>query len=458
MAKINGYLKRGSVFLILAFVMVLATLTISELAYRQANGGLGELSRLDAARMTLLNLVQRITDAETAQRGYIITRRDEYMGPYHLATADVREALVTLRQIYADSGIESAQTLWHRLDDDVMEKLVELDGVLALMASQRPEDASEAILAGLGLRQMERIRTDAAELQVLQSNLFDRNLDDVFSTLSLSRIGVSLMIVIIFLMLVHFRRQSRLIDDQRLAKEFAIKAERDQLEAVVRRRTLELTELARHLQLAREDERSHLARELHDELGALLTAAKMDLARLRPRFEGVSDDLSERLAHLTDTLNTVIVLKRRIIEDLRPSTLDNLGLCPALDILCRDFSQRTDVAVHTDLKPVRLSSNAQLTVFRVVQEALTNISKYANAKNVHVMLYEGGDSAWLRVSDDGAGFEPLGTSPTRYGLRGMRFRVEAERGVLVISSAPGSGTLIEARLPLAGSDGVEHAA
>ena len=110
------------------------------------------------------------------------------------------------------------------------------------------------------------------------------------------------------------------------------------------RRTAELTDLARHLQTVREDERGFLARELHDELGGLLTAAKLDVARLRKRLDTGQPEVAERIVHLGQTLDAGIALKRRIIEDLRPSSLANLGLQRALEILCEEFAQRSRTA------------------------------------------------------------------------------------------------------------------
>ena len=139
--------------------------------------------------------------------------------------------------------------------------------------------------------------------------------------------------------------------------------ERDRLEGEVAARTAQLKELAQHLQTMREDERSRLARELHDELGALLTAAKLDVARLKSRLgASATPDAAERLAHLNETLNGGIALKRRIIEDLRPSSLSNLGLVAALEILLREFAARSEIAVDRQSRAGRASSPAaQLT-------------------------------------------------------------------------------------------------
>jgi len=192
-----------------------------------------------------------------------------------------------------------------------------------------------------------------------------------------------------------------------------------------------------------------LARELHDELGALLTAAKLDVARLKSRLGAtVTADATERLAHLNETLNGGIALKRRIIEDLRPSSLSNLGLVAALEILLREFAARSEIKVIDDLASVELDAAAQLTVYRLVQEALTNVVKYAKARELVVTLepIQGG-GARIAVKDDGIGFDTDVPRLARHGLIGMRYRVEAEGGTMQLVSSPGAGTLIEATLP-----------
>jgi signal transduction histidine kinase len=227
-----------------------------------------------------------------------------------------------------------------------------------------------------------------------------------------------------------------------------LQGERDLLETQVKGRTLQLTELAQHLQSAREDERSRLARDLHDELGALLTAAKLDVARLKPRLGTITPEAAERLAHLNETLNSGIALKRRIIEDLRPSSLNNLGLVAALEILGREFEQASGVKVDLALDIVQLKPSSELTVYRLVQEALTNITKYAQARNVAVRVTDAGDKAEVSVKDDGIGFDTRVARPSSHGLLGMRYRVEAEGGEMHLESTPGEGTLIRASLPV----------
>jgi signal transduction histidine kinase len=228
-----------------------------------------------------------------------------------------------------------------------------------------------------------------------------------------------------------------------------MKRERLRLEAEVAARTAQLTELANHLQRAREDERNRLARDLHDELGSLLTSAKLDAARIRARLAGTAPEALERLTHLVGTLDSIIALKRRIVEDLRPSSLGHLGLVATLEILAREYAQSSGLELHCALAPVRLGPAAELVVYRLVQEALTNIAKHAHAQQVWITLGEHEGHVAASVRDDGAGFDTGARPRSAFGLVGMRYRVEAEGGSLVVHAAPGRGTLIEMTLPVA---------
>lgn len=209
----------------------------------------------------------------------------------------------------------------------------------------------------------------------------------------------------------------------------------------------ELTELTRHLQTVREDERKRLAIDLHDELGALLTSAKLDAARVRFRLGDAAPHAREHLVHLVATLDQVMALKQRITQELWPSALTHLGLVSTLEILARDFEKRTGVHTVTALQPVRLTPTAELMVYRLVQEALTNISKHARARLARIKLEAQHGVVTIQVTDDGVGFDTLAPHPAAYGLMGMRVRVEAEGGAMSLVSAPRHGTMIEAQVP-----------
>ncbi len=295
---------------------------------------------------------------------------------------------------------------------------------------------------------MEAIRTHAQELIARSDLRLSQGQRQIEQSLTLSRIGIAAVTVIGLLAFYMYLRQTQAVQAVNLREQELLERERHRLEGLVRERTATLSELANHLQQVREEERGHLARELHDELGALLTAAKLDVARLKSKINAAAPDVAERLKHLTDTLNSGIALKRRIIEDLRPSSLSNLGLTAALEILTREYAESAGIEVETSLEAVQLPDGAQLTVYRMVQEALTNVGKYAKAKKVLVSVHSHPTHVAVQVRDDGVGFDPATVRPTSHGLAGMRHRVEAAGGRLALTSRPGSGTLLSAVLPL----------
>lgn len=253
----------------------------------------------------------------------------------------------------------------------------------------------------------------------------------------------------LLLLVVH---QRAAMDRMRRRHAEALQAQRQRLEAEVSRCTRDLGQLARHLHTVHEDESRRLARDLHDELGALLTVAKLNAARLRHTLGPAGADARRRLEQLELTLNEGMALKQRIIENLMPSSLAHLGLAPALEIQAREFARRTDMPVHTELAPLRLDGNAEITAYRLVQECLTNIARHAGASQVHILLDTldngAGPCARLRVSDNGRGFEVGRARCGSHGLLGMRYRVEAAGGTWQLRSAPGRGTQVEAHLPL----------
>ena len=298
--------------------------------------------------------------------------------------------------------------------------------------------------------ELSALRAGRTSLYELRATADDSQ-SDIRRTLLLNRLGVAALSAVSLLALFMYLRQSLALEEQRerdqLERQRIVRAERERLEVEVTRRTAQLLQLTHHIETAREEERARLARDLHDEMGALLTSAKLDAARIKARLIGTAPEALERLAHLVATLNSGIALKRNIIENLRPSTLSDLGLAVTLDILARDFGKRSGVEIHCALTPVRLEEAAELVVYRVVQEAITNVTKYAKASHLWLSLSAHNGVAELSVRDDGVGFDTDAPKNSAYGLLGMRFRVEAEHGTLAVTSAPAKGTVIRVRMP-----------
>lgn len=438
-------LRRSAFAFPLAALAALALLFVSESSYWRARGSMNELGALGQARTAIQALHRLMLDAETGQRGYLLTGRKEYLTPYREAGEELLGTLKRLRGYY--DGSPQAPVM-QQLDTLVQNKMSELQTSLTLYEEGKEENWRGLLSTDIGKEQMDQIRALSEQLLAEESRKVDAGRRDVYDTLQLNRIGVGTLAALALLAVYLYLRQSAVLERQREQQAQVIQAERDQLERQVRRRTAQLAELTRHLQTAREDERSHLARELHDELGALLTAAKLDAARLKTRVAGLGPEVLERLAHLTETLNSGIALKRRIIEDLRPSALANLGLVPALESLTSEHAQRSGLVIDAQLAEVALEPAAELTAYRLVQEALTNISKHAGARRVTVLLQASADGrVRVAVEDDGCGFDTSASNPSSHGLLGMHYRVEAAGGQLTIDSSPGRGTRLEALLP-----------
>lgn len=206
-------------------------------------------------------------------------------------------------------------------------------------------------------------------------------------------------------------------------------------------------QVAAQIEAIREQEREHLARELHDVLGGLLMGAKLDVTSLRSRLTGVSPEVDGRLGHLVEILNSAMALKRQIIAGLHPPALSHVGLTASIEQSARAFSGASGIEVRTQLEEAALDAPAQLAVYRLVEEALTNVGKYARATHVAITLRCAGATIEVSVRDDGVGFAAAAAAGPGMGLAGMRFRVEACGGTLSVFSAPGGGTRLLATLP-----------
>jgi signal transduction histidine kinase len=236
--------------------------------------------------------------------------------------------------------------------------------------------------------------------------------------------------------------------------------ERKKAEEQLRSSMEQLRELAAHLQSVREEERSKIAREIHDELGQSLTGLKMDLAwsakRLRPDQRALFRKMNMQL-HLVDETIQVI---RRISSELRPILLDDLGLVAAIEWQSRQFQERTKVRCHLSLTPkeVTLDRARSTAMYRIFQEALTNVARHARANKVDIRLGKNAGHLILQVKDNGRGIrerEIFGIKSL--GLLGMRERALMLGGEVHIEGALGKGTTVTAKIPLAlsGEDPVQ---
>ena len=222
----------------------------------------------------------------------------------------------------------------------------------------------------------------------------------------------------------------------------------------IRRSQQELRELSARVLEAREEEKTRIARELHDELGQLLTALKMDLSWMRARLP---DPLHEKADEMAALLDQTVTSTRRISADLRPLMLDDLGLADAASWLAQDFAKRSGVACDVRLPAPEslenISKSVATAVYRALQESLTNIARHSGAKNAWVMFSVQDGSINLEVEDDGRGIAAGDLAKTRsLGLKGMRERFAYFGGSLEIASPPRGGTRLRIRVPMQGKE------
>jgi PAS domain S-box-containing protein len=212
----------------------------------------------------------------------------------------------------------------------------------------------------------------------------------------------------------------------------------------------DLAAFAKQASAIREQEKSRVARELHDELAQTLTALKMDAIWLKDNLDGPRRQAVAKLEGMLAMLDTAVASTRRIAADLRPLVLDDLGLVPAIEWLVNNFQQRTGIACELRAdEESELGEPYATAVFRIVQESLANVAKHAQARRVSVSIapLEGG--LRLKVQDDGIGFDTSATrKPGSLGLAGLRERAQLLGGSVVVHSRPGQGTTIDAYIPL----------
>jgi len=435
--------------LALGVIVSLGVLGFAEIGYRRlefANRAMSAALEMETAVNETLAL---IGEAESGQRGFLLTGDPSYLKPYNAALPKIDHAFGRLRDLVNSNGTAVMNDHATQLNALIGKKLNELESTLALNERSGREAAFQLIDTGLGQRLMDEIRVQAQSILDELRESSQRGGARWARDIEFGRVGMLTMtaftIALLFVVLMLARREI----SSREAKRRMLVEEQRRLEQEVATRTEELSELSTYLQTVREEEKSRLARDIHDELGGILVGAKMDVAWAAQRCKAALPEAAEKLERAIAVLDEGVEMKRRIIEDLRPTLLDNLGISSALDWQVRQACERAGLNCELNLADLELPSDASIAIYRIVQEAMTNIAKYASARNVDVELLGDTDGVSLIVHDDGAGL-PAGVESNRlsHGIIGMRQRVRALNGTFKISSRPGTGTTIEVFIPL----------
>jgi signal transduction histidine kinase len=416
-----------------------------EIANRQGTGALEIEAKLN-------DLVALVADAETGQRGFLLTGDSTYLEPYRNAVRKLEGTLADLRETIVKEGTPLQRDRMSRISNLVGRKFNELEVTLALNEKSGREAAFQLIDTGIGKRTMDDIRTEsgamAAELRTsIASNAARWRRDIEFARVGMATMTAFTILLLLVVCLLARREIARREEAQRRSIE-----EKARLENEVSDRTSELTELLNYIQTVREEEKSNLARDIHDELGGILVGAKMDVAWATEHLKSREPAVVAKLGRALTMLDEGVEIKRRVIEELRPTLLDNLGLAAALDWQVRQTCDRAGLKYELNLGEVDVEVPPEMTIalYRIVQEAMTNIVKYAKARHVTVDLARTDEGITLVLADDGVGL-PAGAETNRlsHGISGMRQRIRALNGEFRIRGAPRQGTTIEVFLPLA---------
>jgi len=227
--------------------------------------------------------------------------------------------------------------------------------------------------------------------------------------------------------------------------------DRKQADEQLRTSREQLRALSLYLESVREEERTNLAREIHDELGSLLTGLKIDLSWLAKKTSREQELTLAKIKSMYELIDEAIQTVKRISTELRPGVLDDLGLSAAIEWAGQEFEKRTEIKLEftSGPKDIILDGDRSTAIFRIFQEALTNIVRHANATKVRISLKQDGDRVILRIRDNGKGIDKKQLSdPKAFGLIGMRERAMSKGGDVKISGTPGGGTTIIVSIPL----------
>jgi signal transduction histidine kinase len=390
-----------------------------------------------------------IATAESGQRGYLLTGQTDYLQPYYRAMRSWRSEIDRLRNLTGDNPQRQRDLV--ELERWTAAAISRLEQTIQHTPQPGPSGSPDVAGTDRATETMDRVRGIVEAMLAEEDARIDALGREVLRGMWVT-VGVALLTTIVTVaVLIGLNKLLQRYVWARAKAEQALVDANQHLNLLVEQRTAELTELSQHLIRVSEEEKASLARELHDTLGSNLTAINMDLNWIQRRMPEQARDVRERMQRVLQLLADTVELKHAVIEGLRPSHLDNLGLAFAMRSHCREFSRRTglpcEVDVHEDFDD--LDPASAIAFYRIAQEALTNITKHAEASRVQMTLLREDQGVRLRIVDDGRGVaEGALAKPKSHGVVGMRERMRQLGGTFSVSrGAGGKGTVIEAYMP-----------
>jgi len=406
-----------------------------------------------ATKGLLHSLQADLAQIESGQRGYLLTGDLSYVEGFTAAQTRISKifdqiGLLTRGELNQERRLSDLAAIWTQKHD-------ELQQTIALYKLGNRDDALRVVQSELGKRLMERGNVLVTEMVNEERDALiaqNGNSLQLFRTATYLSVTIGAVTLVALLSLYYYTLGNL---RKRKAIERELRNANETLEARINARTLQLSHLSRHLIVLAENEKAALASELHDELGSNLTAINLDVTSVASRLERTEPALAGKLNRALKVLHDTVDLKRRIIHNLRPSMLDSLGLSAAMRMHCEDFTRRTGFACDADAPEDlgELDPSWNIALFRIAQEALNNVAKYAKPKHVRVILRREERGIRLRIVDDGVGIESGALDkPLAHGLLGMRERIAQLGGIFAVRPGDaGVGTTVEAFVPFPGT-------
>lgn len=395
----------------------------------------------------LENLISVIKDAETGQRGFIITGDWTFLEPYYNGVTAVHKSIKKLKgSILNDRASQEIDAIQGFIEN----LFAKFHKTIVLRKSGNIEDAAKAVLTDESENEMRNIRQLVEGLKIEKSDTLQKlaAISKASSSSTITAIMIGNIVALLFVIFSFFQL-------------FQDITERKRAEDGLKDSQKKLRSLAGRLEKIREEERVIISREIHDVMGGGLTGLKMDLFWLMQKMkksdpDKEQEDMNHRIITSIESVDMMIKTTRRISTELRPPVLDDLGLAAALEWQLSDFTNHTGIQHEfaTDDEYAITGSDENIAVFRIFQEILTNIARHSQATKVDVVLREherslfGNENLVLEISDNGRGItEEEILNPESIGLLGMKERALSIGGEFSITGEPGAGTTVSVKIP-----------
>ena len=404
--------------------------------------------------ITLHTLRTSLFRAESAQRGYLLMYRSEYAEPYKSALIEARKSIEIINDLVmetSDSETLQKELVWiAAISASVEAKATEIKMTIDLAAKGKLKESKQVVNLDQGVIEMRKFMEHTQLLIDKQNQNLERMLEKRKHTVIWTRLSfVAGALVLIFLVVLVIKQ---LLGEISVKSELQLRLvkENEIYEQKLEEQSLLLSSLALDYQADVERERQKLSRELHDELGSILTATKMDLAWVMKKLKVDFPDIVEKLKKTNSYLDQGINFKRQIVEELHPSIMTTFGFWPALTLLIESAAERNQWKLTLSLPEdtAKLNEIISLIAYRVVQETLNNANKYAQATTMSIHIMADNKFLKLEIQDNGVGFDLNAVDGNTHGLAGMRHRVLAIGGKFEISSSINQGTITRVLIPI----------